>query len=240
MTYLLFEDSNESPISKLLKDNLSIGDRLIFSKGSQRIDSKISSILLGGNSVVCYYDLVYDNTATVDGFRKLKNKYRNNANVILVPIPCIEYYDIVMLILLNVEFSPDILRIIDFLYYKKSECTANYKEKSLEKFFKGCLNSLHMDCYKNKVKAGNDIFGKFYMCSCNCGYAYCKFDAIELTKKAILLYTLLPLVVTDISLKYEIISYGIKQHYKLNINNPNKGLYDRICKFIKYDGLRVD
>lgn len=65
---IIFEDSSESPISKLLLGS-SVGKDMIFCSGSRRIPRVIKQVLRTDELVVLYVDVSPNNESTVETYR---------------------------------------------------------------------------------------------------------------------------------------------------------------------------
>lgn len=151
----IFEDSDKSPISVLLKYVL--GDNVVFSKGALNLRIELEKY----PDSICCMDVVPDNDETVDMYNELKEEYGRR----IVPIPCIEFATLLMLADLGVKLTcslTDLYNIISGIEIKK------YTDKSLEKYLKRLLNSDIKKCIHNIFKRDNYVYGLFYNSNCTC------------------------------------------------------------------------
>lgn len=155
----IFEDSENAPISKLLKYML--GEDVKFTGGSLALGSFLDKY---PNSVCCI-DVVPDNKETVKMYKDLKFKYGKR----VIPIPCIEYAALLMLADLGIKIP----RGMQDLYNMIAGTTIEkYPDKSLEKYLKRILNSNVKRCLHNVSKESNPVYGLFYTSDCTCGSKY--------------------------------------------------------------------
>lgn len=155
----IFEDSDKSPISALLKYVL--GDSVIFSNGALKLRVELEK----HHDSICCMDVVPDNDETVDMYNELKEEYGRR----IVPIPCIEFAALLMLADLGIKLTcslTDLYYIISGVEIKK------YADKSLEKYLKRLLNSDIKKCLHNTYKKDNCVYGLFYNSDCTCDKVY--------------------------------------------------------------------
>lgn len=151
----IFEDSDKSPISILLKYVL--GDNVIFSNGALNLRVELEKY----PDSICCMDVVPDNYETVAMYNELAEEYGRR----VIPIPCIEFATLLMLADLGVKLTcslTDLYNIISGVEINK------YTDKSLEKYLKRLLNSDVKKCIHNTFKKGNYVYGLFYNSDCAC------------------------------------------------------------------------
>lgn len=155
----IFEDSDKSPISILLKYVL--GDNVIFSNGALNLRVELEKY----PDSICCMDVVPDNYETVAMYNELAEEYGRR----VIPIPCIEFATLLMLADLGVKLTcslTDLYNIISGVEINK------YTDKSLEKYLKRLLNSDVKKCIHNTLKKGNYVYGLFYNSDCACDQVY--------------------------------------------------------------------
>lgn len=155
----IFEDSDKSPISVLLKYVL--GDSVVFSNGALNLRVELEKHPDG----ICCMDVVPDNDETVEMYNELTEEYGRR----IIPIPCIEFATLLMLADLGIKLTcnlTDLYHIISGVEIKK------YADKSLEKYLKRLLNSDVKKCLHNAYKKDNSLYGLFYNSDCTCDKVY--------------------------------------------------------------------
>lgn len=155
----IFEDSDKSPISVLLKYVL--GGNVIFSNGALNLRVKLEKY----PDSICCMDVIPDNEETVSMYNELTEEYGRR----IIPVSCIEFATLLMLADLGIKLTcslTDLYNIISGVEIKK------YTDKSLEKYLKRLLNSDTKKCIHNTFKKGNNVYGLFYNSDCNCGKVY--------------------------------------------------------------------
>lgn len=115
----IFEDNENSPISKLLKYTL--GNNIKFTGGSFALGSFLDKY---PNSVCCI-DVVPDNKETVKMYKDLKLRYGKR----VIPIPCIEYAALLMLADLGIKMPKEMANLYNIIAGNVIE---KYRDKSLE------------------------------------------------------------------------------------------------------------
>lgn len=222
----VFEDKGSSqdgvssgditPSSELLLSSYN-GKHFRFLCGSRRVYPKLCNIMKHDEAsahYVVFYDVSPNNINTINGFRDLVFRCKGLHNVTIIPIICIEYYIIKLLLGLEVfECKPEVWPFVAYLVYefnwakfltsyadgkyakdywdRLSEGTLPKAIKSLEKSYKHVLENQLRSCLINSSRAGSN-WGLFYTSDCNCDK--CRFKG-EYTQsyKAEYLVFLLPL-----------------------------------------------
>lgn len=164
---IIFEDSALSPMSGMLKDIFE-SDKLcgecniIFTHGNKRLRYWIDKFI--SCDMIIYVDCAPGNTSTIGLYRKLKYMYSGYKNISIVPIPCIEYYMICILIHLG-----SICGCVDYeIFLDCLRKNNNIHNRSFEKICKSVINH-QQNCKQNKTKAGYTDVGKFWHTDCTCG-----------------------------------------------------------------------
>lgn len=165
----MFEDKSDSALSKLLacayNDTLKseFEKVIIFSDGDRNIRSKLAEYLEG--NIIVYVDVVPDNVHTIEAYKEVED-YVLSSNitdrVIVMPIPCIEYY--VIKAFCKFEYD-EVKSVIDKQNYRDilySHRGRRLRVKSFEKYCKSVLNNYlscfdsgyvyEADCYCPKVR----------------------------------------------------------------------------------------
>lgn len=205
---LIFEDSDSTPSSLLLKSSFN-GKNIYFSNGC----GKIASLYNGIDDLCVFYDVSPNNPKTTQGYNDLKQIIVTNSwhKVVLLPIVCVEYIMIVMFDKYNYigKQSNDNEEILNFVIrnFDWDKLSLNIKnnsfgtEESLEHICKRFISNQRMQCLHNSFKydeAANhrmpSILGIFYEKDCDCERKYCYIDSTtSLREKAERLYVQLPL-----------------------------------------------
>lgn len=234
--YFVFEDHESSPVSQLLLASIN-GSCFKFSGGVSRLHKTVQE---GYNEKDNYYvllDVVPNNPITIDWYRKLKKSFKGYSNVFLLPIVCIEYYVLHMLVTYGYIPNSAILQGVVFDFdasvVKAYVGTIGCKE-SLEKVCKNIVSSLADLCKRNTNKSDNNIYGLFYREDCICDRKFCKEDCNDSLKlKAERLYCSLPLFdVVDDKHKEYLSSVGISTTTVsyVDVFDRQKKLYDDISR----------
>lgn len=210
-TALIFEDSEYSPISVLLKNSINGSD--IFFSGS---DLKLLGLALEKmeiyDNVIVFIDVVPDNDTLVTLYSSLVSALRET-NCIVVPLFCIEYVALQMLrryfyvsdIDSILKFSLDELNVKFVL--NTFDNVGNDARKSVEKFYKWVLGYVTPVCMKNSFKYNvskdgvkrfkkGSSRGIFYNSDCSCDRCKRDSDGFErdlIFVKANRLYVELPI-----------------------------------------------
>lgn len=165
MVYV-FEDSRLSPSSKLLD----VTETCIFTEGCMNLSDTLLTL---GKDTVCFVDMVPDNKSTRTMSAKLQKMCRE-LGIDMIPIPCIEYFLLLLVNLEQIEQLPEeFLEAALYLSFGIGECTKAYQDKSFEKFCKRILSSTIHKCLHNKAKKNlgffytEDCSPEHYLCSQN-------------------------------------------------------------------------
>ncbi len=188
---IIFEDSEDTPSSKLLK--LLLGPQVTFAQGCERIpevlmrsSDKLNIVLL---------DVVPDNNMTSSYYNVLNNEYANIENVQIFKIPCIEYFILLMLKQLNCLTETKDAKL--FFKLQNGE-SISYAANSFENF---CKSIVKQQLPVFKRNAGSTKFaesGRFYTNACLCTLHKPKCTQnVTAIKKGCTLLRLLPIVPYD-------------------------------------------
>ena len=251
---ILFEDSDEAPSSLLLK-SCSNGNNIYFSNGAGKLAREMSKHLKF-DTLLVFMDVVPNNKSTINLYNSLNTDFEDdidNNRLLIIPIICIEYIILTMLIKWNYIQEEEIdglhYLITDFNYSELSSLpdvrNNTTLQNSLEKICKYFLNNIKHKCMKNgfeyksknNIKQGRDyssIKGIFYETDCHCGKVrddYCSIES-SLIEKADRLYITLPVfdVIND-EHKSSLESLGVSI-VKYDINDKLKDIqnfYNNIC-----------
>lgn len=200
--HIIFEDSAEAPISRLLS-NINYGDDINFAYSSSKISTLISTFN-DNEDIIVYYDLVPDNDGTILLLNEIVDFVENNVfnkNVYIVPMICIKYILLKMIwgyMKTTSDIGFDIQKVIvnsdkfDYEYLREISSGS-----SLEKRYKYILNGKLGTCFVNKsniYKNTKGHKGRFYKYDCDCTKCYL-IHKFKLVEKAELLYLNLPMIV---------------------------------------------
>ena len=161
---IIFEDSNKSPISRLLVQLM--GSKCTFAKRNENMADIIYQYLDSGEDIVCYVDCVPDNKDLIDLYNELKAIFRLYPQVHILRIPCIEFIALQVCLSLNAldRNNPDVKKFYASLVGDEID----YKAKSYERFCKGVLNSSRKLCVRNTEQYGLMNFISWYESDCDC------------------------------------------------------------------------
>jgi hypothetical protein len=217
MIKFIFEDSDNTPSSLLLKSCYN-GDNIHFSNGGSAI-SLFRSIKKCKESdlsctVIVFFDFPPNNIHAYNNYEYLIDYIDNSGytNVYVVPILCIEYYIIKLLVEYNyIDIRNNSISLVnnlikDFNYnssFVQKYISSKYNSESIEHVYKSLLSDLasYNKCCKNSFRYNKDnsintsaVDGKFYINDCNCERKFCKKNCTDnLVCKAERLYTELPI-----------------------------------------------
>lgn len=214
---ILFEDYVKAPSSVLLSNSY-YGINIEFSGGCHKLASDIKRLLLDGDNVLAFVDVVPNNQDTIKLYESLQvdfSKDIDSGRLVLCPILCIEYYILRMLVdygYLDVAKSIYLTNLIVRFNYSNEELQNKINQskkwvESLERFLKYVLinesNRIKQRCIKNnfeyeekdgKLIRKPSINGIFYEKDCNCERKYCRLNSTDdIGLKAERLYTSLPI-----------------------------------------------
>lgn len=193
----IFEDNENMPVSKLL----SMRGSVYFSCGSRGLRGKLDSLYNGQDTIIIFFDFVPNNINTHNLYLQLLSHIVENGYVsaYIVPILCIEYYVLKMLIECYVfKVGKEYNKLLECLIknFKWENVPEEKKLISIEVLFKGILNNSIKRCMRND---SGGVGGEFYTTdSVNCNilnsdYQRCRDACGSLYKKFYNLYTLLPI-----------------------------------------------
>jgi hypothetical protein len=218
MIKFIFEDSDNTPSSKLLKSCYN-GDNISFSNGGKA--SKIFRLIKrykeldASCTIIVYFDLPPNNKFVYTNYELLIDFIddENFDKVYVVPIICIEYYIIKFLVINNyvklketdIGLINNLINNFDYsdVIVKDFIESSSYNSKSLEHVYKSLLSRLasRQRCLRNSfnyLESGiiddSSLLGKFYIMDCCCERKYCKPNCTGyLSDKAERLYIELPI-----------------------------------------------
>lgn len=181
MLRMIFEDSKESAIGKLLSRACEgiVNLDLHLCGGNGMLQKYLEDNYNPEDVYIIYVDVVPDNILTSKVFRRLKKYVRRNCgtNVYLLPIPCMEYY--VLKTFLQGEFV-SIRNVIENADYQGITCV-----KSMEQYYKYKLDSYKKECYHiGQFCQVSEQTGIFYAESCICNKGSRDCGSYEIEKKS--------------------------------------------------------
>lgn len=212
MIKYIFEDSEQSPSSKLLRSCYN-GDNIYFSSGGKanKILQVVNNCRMKDEKcvIVIFFDLPPNNRYTYINYEVLLDKILTEGyvNVYVIPIICIEYYILKFLIgynyLVPTDKQKELIKNLITGFDYKSEVVQkfvnknSYRKNSLEHVYKELLKELAINskCMLNKqsTENNNNFYGKFYKENCNCDRHFCRINCNDnLSLKAERLYSKLP------------------------------------------------
>lgn len=213
MVKFIFEDSEESPSSKLLKSCYDGAD-IYFSGGgnAEKIQRVIDNCLEEDKEckIIVFFDLPPNNRSVYVNYEALLARLLENyTNVYVIPIMCIEFYLLKFLLdyryIILTEEQQELTENLIFNFdYKNSHVQEfinknAYRINSLEHAYKELLRELvnKSKCMLNKQEAQSNTFhGKFYVEDCSCDKKFCKIDCRDnLGLKAERFYSELPIFI---------------------------------------------
>jgi hypothetical protein len=241
MTKFIFEDNVITPSSKLLKSSYN-GSNIYFSSGNSSIIKTLKSVYNKDDYFIIFLDVVPNSKKLMKVYNLLINRIqyeKMNSNTSIIPIPCIEYYLVMLLTDLGMIFTDmnDVKELYNSLYPEVNWGSID-KSISLEKLFKQVINLQKPYCLRNSSSEEHDYYGNFYKISCkDCKDKHCK-NFVNFSKefKAEYLYTCLP-VFDVLDSKHEVLlsSFGI-QTKSCEIDeakNKMRLFYNRLCESCK-------
>lgn len=196
---IVFEDNEESPVSKMLKSCV-YGSRIYFSGGSGVLVSTVKKLISKGyNEILVYIDVVPDNEDTLDMYLTVntwltKLAIVNDVKIALIPIFCIE--SVVLSFIASDSFGNSKDKMLLGIYLKDvKKLYEDIKGSSIEKKYKSLLNGKMSYCLHN-TSGRKSVVGKFYRCDCDCEEfsCYCKCSVGEKSER---LYVSLPVVYAE-------------------------------------------
>ena len=167
MMKMIFEDSKESPISRLLLGS-SAGKDMVFCGGYRGIPSAIKSAIEHGEDVIVYIDVSPNNGDASRILGRIRRINRGEHKVIVVPIICAEY--ILLRMLVQYKYVDDLCikdkALSDLVKGYVVDLTNGVigEGKSLEKVCKHIIMNHLPRCLQNKQNRP----GKFMCDDCNC------------------------------------------------------------------------
>jgi hypothetical protein len=218
---ILFEDNEESSISQLLKKIYTYRDdvTLLFASGNMNVEECISKL---GNSerAIVYLDVIPDKLETVEVYNNCMKYINDNNldNIVLIAIPCIEYY--VIKAFFKKEYK-EVMCVNKCLNYKSIE--RNYRNKllSIRDFEKYCKSVVanYKDCFKEG--------GWFYTVDCICKKGVIIDDCVEykVEDKASKLECMLPIISQE---------KIVRDDYKREMIQNLSDYYEVADRFVEY------
>lgn len=240
---LIFEDNEKSPISGLLHSCIA-GEHIIFADGNKSVECEIKEHL--NEDVIAFFDVPPNNWSVVSEYYRLVEEFEIYENVWIVPIICIEYSVLQMLI--HFGYAQDILLRRIQTGFTKEGYANNLKDMddghrkkavgSLEQYCKQLLITSKIQCLSNKMQ---DRKGAFYKADCDC-VGECPLARKEVRKiKAEQLYVSLPVFyVRDIEHRQILESLGVELGDILSYNEmicKRKNFFDGICEELGFNKL---
>lgn len=152
---IIFEDDDKSVLIQSYKRFYSqFGVKVIGACGYLNIENVINNIV-GSESIIVYMDVVPDNPEIVMKYNELRLMYRKR-NLLIVPIPCSEYY---LIKKLCDPLDKNVSIAINREDYRHTEIVMRYGFcKSFEKYCKKVLNNLAKECAKHHdICIGTDL-----------------------------------------------------------------------------------
>lgn len=212
----VFEDKREKGIPTLFRRGYPdyISDAFIYSGGNGNLKNKVIKALSNKTNIVCVFmDLVPDNINTHEIFRSLMEiengsgveKYSGiGANrLVVIPIPCIEYYYIKSLEYTNLNVHPESVKLcISMMPYINDSLIRSTQDrdrcKSFEKYCKFIVDRAFKNCVKDKhrLSTGENIkeLYAFSECICKTELASNECKTASLIDKAINLLKEMPVI----------------------------------------------
>ncbi|MBR4515196.1 MAG: hypothetical protein IKO61_09965 [Lachnospiraceae bacterium] len=227
----IFEDNTNMVTSKLLTQHSYNKNNIHFANGNGRLFKELKKWYDTSHNYCIYYDYSPENVDVTNGYWQLYDKvqgmdgYANN--VMIIPIPCIEY--IVLQFLVKYKYIQDNQMLVKstYLFDYNYIRTAYPNSKSLERMYKHILNDYteieyhNIDMSKQKKDIKEGIF----------------YTEGDLCRKAEQFYTTFPIfeVISneheELLKMYGInISYDVLQSVFNKINTFYKQLYDVLNK----------
>lgn len=185
MTKYIFEDKKDDPLSILFQTSYDaefVNSHFIYSEGNGKIIKNLDELLKSGeDDIFVIMDLIPDNKETCKIYNMILTRQKRNPRIIILPIPCAEYYIIALLYNTGVlKWSDEVANILNrgTLFNTKLIKTEEDRQftRNFEKLCKLVLNTLPPDCAKNikVIKEGttsrrNTSYKIFYSKDCKCG-----------------------------------------------------------------------
>lgn len=237
---MIFEDARDTPSSKLLQKSCN-GSNIVFSRaGASKVAETVDSCIKE-DLVIVFYDVVPDNLSTVYDYYRLMEAYSDFDNIKIIPIPCIEYF--VLDMLLNYHYIAQVQKILNIFMLKKN--SIEYKDKSFEKYCKHLLSDLSSEsfCLRNEKpninssKSSNQQQGLFYLVGCPCEN-WCRLhtDDIPLEVKANHLYSRLPVIFIDDCNSTVSVSYVHETTWK-EVEQERNAFYKKLCEALGIENI---
>lgn len=197
MTYFIFEDSDDVPVSSLLRQLYSSGN-VLFANGNINLLDKLRSVYNDTDFFVIYVDLVPNNRMTIVVYNDLLHDslVSNKDNILLVPVLCIEYYVLKMLEEDGISgVTVDYQGLFDTLIGNENFIGAiEVLNLSLEKLYKRLVANQVEKCTHNVNR-----LGEYYMSDCKCRL-HCDLPVSKrLIDKSFSLWRLLPVMDDEVN-----------------------------------------
>lgn len=207
ITHLLeFAGYNDNEIREALEapDGSELNDeRFIYTEGNGNIydiaDKLLSNPDDGNERVVIYYDMVpgvRDEKTIYYKFKNLVHKYADK--VIVLPIPCSEYYIIKAFKDAGIlKSGVDVQPCIDRQWYGNSSLLGQKTARNFEKFCKHIIRECFIECASSDSRDTGSWPEKnkiFYRDNCKCGFSISTCQDMSLILKAAKLLASYPCV----------------------------------------------
>jgi len=247
--YVVFEDNDDVPTSRLLKniDNINF----VFTNSNKSIGKYISKIYQTTDEfIVVYIDVVTDREETKKIYNRLVDLYENDERVIIFPIPCIECAMLHLLYNLDLikKLNKNYISVVrDLLYDFKFQGYSNYNIKyddtdSLEIYYKKVYKELIVKTCMYNITAINIQKVRFFETDCSCDYSYCKTRLFNLSllDKAVLLYKSLPFYIV-VEKDEKVFKSPLNSEDCICIFNFYKSFYEKMMHVVgNADGTLLD
>lgn len=249
---ILFEDNREDILYRLLLSayNEDVSSKFIFARGNGNIIRIVNEIMDKTSEEICVYlDLVPGNSSALEIYIKLKRLSRkNNYRIIVMPIPCAEYYFIKALFnQKNLITRVDgIKECVDLDYYTPSSLIETTDDKkfcrNFEKYCKLVLKKCFIDCVRHS-NINNAKYGMYYTHDCKCEYNeyYCRIQSrLDKCIEVMCKYPCVPgESLIGSSNKRSLNTEEVWEIHRKLVENYNKMVEVYINKGEKYEGAEV-
>ena len=191
---IVFEDNQDSPISKLFRGS-SAGKDMRFGSGYRGIRKAVRAALANGEGAIVYVDAAPGNKTTTEMYSKIREEFKEYENVVVIPIVCAEY--ILLRMLAHYGYLSGLCRNDEVLekfvvgYITKLSNGLVNTSLSFEKTCKNIIKNHLPDCMQN-----SQTWPGRFLCG-DCGCDICDIEDTAFTDdfkvKAERLYASLPL-----------------------------------------------
>lgn len=166
MIFYIFEDSADSQLSRFIERGMLDNCKAVFASSNVLLQSKLDAIYNATDKFVVFVDVV-DCKETQDIYFDLQYNTRNQSNVQIVQIPCIEYF---LLKLYGFKEIP-VQIALQFGDYKSVDFTKYglvTSPKSFEKYCKHLCNHFIDSCKRGYDHQKGGKSSRFYNTDCIC------------------------------------------------------------------------